>query len=70
MAAINPWASRGALVDQSWGMAAVDPWPSWALCPQDPVWHVEWSNEEGRRAAGHPADQVQVRWGHHISKGR
>ncbi|KAI2593589.1 zinc finger protein 606 [Homo sapiens] len=29
MAAINPWASWGALTDQSWGMTAVDPWASW-----------------------------------------
>ncbi|XP_064150387.1 zinc finger protein 606 isoform X3 [Loxodonta africana] len=30
MAAINPWASWGALMDQSWGMAAISPWASWA----------------------------------------
>ncbi|XP_042639075.1 zinc finger protein 557 [Orycteropus afer afer] len=30
MAAINPWASWGALTDQSWGMAAISPWASWA----------------------------------------
>ncbi|XP_049756345.1 zinc finger protein 606 isoform X3 [Elephas maximus indicus] len=30
MAAINPWASWGALMDQSWGMAAISPWTSWA----------------------------------------
>ncbi|PNJ10725.1 ZNF606 isoform 3, partial [Pongo abelii] len=59
MAAINPWASWGALTDQSWGMTAVDPWASWALCPQDPAWHVEGSLEEGRRATGLPAAQVQ-----------
>uniref|UniRef100_A0A8C9PSN8 Zinc finger protein 606 n=1 Tax=Spermophilus dauricus TaxID=99837 RepID=A0A8C9PSN8_SPEDA len=75
MAAINPWASWGALMDQSWGMAAVDPWASWALCPQDSAWLMDGSNEEGRRAAGHPAAQVQVRWfpfflkGNYIPKG-
>ncbi|KAM5132945.1 zinc finger protein 606 isoform 3-T6 [Callospermophilus lateralis] len=59
MAAINPWASWGALMDQSRGMAAVDPWASWALCPQDSAWHMDGSDEEGRRAAGCPAAQVQ-----------
>nr|XP_020139021.1 zinc finger protein 606 isoform X12 [Microcebus murinus] len=49
----------GALMDQSWRMAAVDPWASWALCPQDPAWHVEGSPEEGRRATGLPTAQVQ-----------
>ncbi|XP_033621957.1 zinc finger protein 606 [Fukomys damarensis] len=59
MAAINPWSSWGALMDQSWGMAAVDPWASWALCPQDPVWRVEGTPEEGRSAAGLLTAQVQ-----------
>ncbi|KAL0610050.1 hypothetical protein AAY473_019811 [Plecturocebus cupreus] len=40
-------------------MAAINPWTSWALCPQEPAWHVEGSPEEGRRAAGLPAAQVQ-----------
>uniref|UniRef100_A0A8D2DJS9 KRAB domain-containing protein n=1 Tax=Sciurus vulgaris TaxID=55149 RepID=A0A8D2DJS9_SCIVU len=39
-------------------MAAVDPWALWALCPQDPEAHGE-EQQEGRRAVGHPADQVQ-----------
>uniref|UniRef100_A0A2R8M9G6 Zinc finger protein 606 n=1 Tax=Callithrix jacchus TaxID=9483 RepID=A0A2R8M9G6_CALJA len=69
MAAINPWASWGALMDQSWGMTAVDPWASWALCPQEPAWHMEGSPEEGRRAAGLPAAQEQVRWGCPFLKG-
>lgn len=69
MAAINPWASWGTLTDQSWGMTAVDPWASWALCPQDPAWHVEGNLEEGRRATGLPAAQVQVRWGCSVPKG-
>ncbi|XP_021101721.1 zinc finger protein 606 isoform X2 [Heterocephalus glaber] len=58
MAAINPWSTWGALMDQSWGMVAVDPWASWALCPQDPMWHVEESPEEGS-AAGLPTAQIQ-----------
>ncbi|XP_027623387.1 zinc finger protein 606 isoform X3 [Tupaia chinensis] len=59
MASINPWTSWGALVDQSWEMASVDPWTSWAMCPQDAVWNVEGSLEEGRRAVGLPSAQVQ-----------
>ncbi|XP_037057998.1 zinc finger protein 606 [Peromyscus leucopus] len=63
MAAINPWPSWGTLMDQSWGMAAADSAISWALCPQDPAWYIEGSPEdEGRRAAGLLAAQVQVRW--------
>uniref|UniRef100_UPI00349E9418 zinc finger protein 606 isoform d n=1 Tax=Rattus norvegicus TaxID=10116 RepID=UPI00349E9418 len=45
MAAINPWPSWGTLMDQS------DPSVSWALCPQDPAWHIEGSPEESRRQA-------------------
>ncbi|KAM5208866.1 zinc finger protein 606 isoform 3-T4 [Hipposideros larvatus] len=59
MAAINPWASWGVFTDQSWGMAAVDPWTSWALYPQDSVWHVEETPEDGGRAAGLLTAQVQ-----------
>lgn len=35
----------GTLMDQS------DPSVSWALCPQDPAWHIEGSPEESRRQA-------------------
>uniref|UniRef100_UPI00349E8A4F zinc finger protein 606 isoform c n=1 Tax=Rattus norvegicus TaxID=10116 RepID=UPI00349E8A4F len=28
-----------------------DPSVSWALCPQDPAWHIEGSPEESRRQA-------------------
>ncbi|XP_051063028.1 zinc finger protein 606 [Phodopus roborovskii] len=60
MAAINPWPSWGALMEQSWGMAAAESSASWALCPQDPAWHIEGSPEEkGRRTAGLPAAQGQ-----------
>ncbi|KAL1769340.1 vomeronasal type-2 receptor 26-like, partial [Sigmodon hispidus] len=60
MAAINPWSSWGTLMDQSWGMTATDSSVSWALCPQDPAWYIKGSpEEEGRRAAGLPAAQVQ-----------
>uniref|UniRef100_A0A8C8W3W8 Zinc finger protein 606 n=1 Tax=Peromyscus maniculatus bairdii TaxID=230844 RepID=A0A8C8W3W8_PERMB len=77
MAAINPWPSWGTLMDQSWGMGAADSAISWALCPQDPAWYIEGSPEdEGRRAAGLLAAQVQVRWhfcfflkGHCVPKG-
>uniref|UniRef100_F7BZQ2 Zinc finger protein 606 n=1 Tax=Mus musculus TaxID=10090 RepID=F7BZQ2_MOUSE len=60
MAAINPWPSWGTLMDQSWGMAAPEPSVSWALCPQDPAWHMEGSAEEdGRKTGGLPVAQVE-----------
>ncbi|XP_027286991.1 zinc finger protein 606 isoform X5 [Cricetulus griseus] len=60
MAAINPWPSWGTLMEQSWGMAAADPSASWALWSQEPARYIEGSPvEEGRRAAGLPAAQVQ-----------
>ncbi|CAH7400832.1 Zfp606 [Phodopus roborovskii] len=69
MAAINPWPSWGALMEQSWGMAAAESSASWALCPQDPAWHIEGSPEEkGRRTAGLPAAQGQVRWNFYYSR--
>lgn len=50
-------------MDQSWGMAAPEPSVSWALCPQDPAWHMEGSAEEdGRKTGGLPVAQVEVRW--------
>lgn len=47
-------------MDQSWGMAAPEPSVSWALCPQDPAWHMEGSAEEdGRKTGGLPVAQVE-----------
>ncbi|EPY76022.1 hypothetical protein CB1_001515005 [Camelus ferus] len=58
---------QGFLTDQSWGMAAVDPWASWALCPQDAAWRMEETPEERRRAPGFPTAQAQTA-GNQIAK--
>ncbi|KAK2503961.1 hypothetical protein MC885_020498 [Smutsia gigantea] len=40
-------------------MAAINPWASWALCPQDSAWCVEENPEERRRVTGLPTAPVQ-----------
>lgn len=40
-------------------MAAVDPWASWALCPQDSACCIEEVPDEGKGATRIPPDQVQ-----------